>query len=65
MLSDVMIKVKNCTAWSESTVFISLVNLLKSKFMRIALCTPIAHVNDSEYHFPDVDLSPTSASNSG
>ena len=29
--------------------------------------TPLAitHVNDSEYHFVDVDLSPTSTSNSG
>ena len=29
--------------------------------------TPLAitHVNDFEYHFPDVDLSPTSTSNSG
>ena len=25
----------------------------------------ITHVNDSEYHFVDVDLSPTSTSNSG
>ena len=24
----------------------------------------ITHVNDFEYHFPDVDLSPTSTSNS-
>ena len=31
-------KVKSYTAWAESTVFMSLVNLPKSKFMRIALC---------------------------
>ena len=56
---------KNYTAWAESTVFIRPVNLLKSRFMLENSTTlAIAHVNDFEYLLPDVDLSPTSTSNS-
>ena len=55
-------KSKKLHSMEESTVFISLVNLSKSKFMRIALmriALAIKHVNGFEYHFPDVDLLPT------
>ena len=38
---------------------------IKIKVHENSTLLPIIHVDDFEYHFPGVDLSPTSTSNSG
>ena len=60
--------------WSESKKLHSMSEIysfyIAGESIKIKICensTPLAitRVNDSEYHFPDVDLLPTSTSNSG
>ena len=60
--------------WPESKNLLSMGKIysfyIVGESIKIKICensTPLAitRVNDSEYHFPDVDLLPTSTSNSG